>query len=531
MRAHQRRDLDHLVEQRLLGVLLQQRDVRLARRALGLLQDVDDALVGSGQGLGLGQRAEGLDRSELGRHQVDARGLQRQHGVDHGAVAAGLAEQVLQALEHEVLQLRGEALGGQQAGLEAGGGGVDQLRQPERQRRLDQDAEHAERGAAQRERILVAGGHHADAEEADQGVELVGQRHRGGDVARGQRVAGKARLVVGLDGVGHHLALAVGERVVAAHDALQLGELAHHVGDEVGLGQARGALRRGDVAVQLGGDRACQRLEALDALELAAELVVIDHRRQARQAGLELLLLVLLEEEARVRQARAHHAGVAGDDVARVGHPHVGDDQEAVEQLAGAVEEREVLLVGAHGQDQAFLRHGEEFGLEFAHVHRRVLDQRGDLVEQVGVFVQQRALLRRLGEQLALDVGAALGEVGDDLAFGEQRGLVGVGGGDGKVAAAHEAVATRGAPGIQVEHAARHHVGAVQQRELVHRAHEGGVAVAPAHDLGDRQGLDGILHDGRQHVGEPGARHGSGVEQRLGLAVHAALEAGQSGIN
>ncbi len=149
-------------------------------------------------------------------------------------------EQVLQALEHEVLQLRGEALGGQQAGLEAGGGGVDQLRQPERQRRLDQDAQHAERGAAQRERVLVAGD--ADAEEADQGVELVGQRHRGGNVARGQRVAGKARLVVGLDGVSHHLPFTVGKRVVAAHDALQLGELAHHVGDEVGLGQARGAL-------------------------------------------------------------------------------------------------------------------------------------------------------------------------------------------------------------------------------------------------------------------------------------------------
>ncbi len=148
-----------------------------------------------------------------------------------------------------------------------------------------------------------------------------------------------------------------------------------------------------------------------------------------------------------------------------VGHLHVGDDEEAVEQLAGAVEEREVLLVGAHGQDQAFLRHGEEFGLELAHVHRRVLDQRGDLVEQVGVFVQQRTLLRRLGQQLALDVGAALGEAGDDLALGEQRGLVGVGAGDVDVAAAHEAVAARRTAGIEVERAARHHFGAVQQGE------------------------------------------------------------------
>jgi hypothetical protein len=31
-------------------------------------------------------------------------------------------------------------------------------------------------------------------------------------------------------------------RVVAAHDALQFGELAHHVGQQVGLGQQRGAV-------------------------------------------------------------------------------------------------------------------------------------------------------------------------------------------------------------------------------------------------------------------------------------------------
>jgi hypothetical protein len=46
----------------------------------------------------------------------------------------------------------------------------------ERQRRFHQDAQHAERGAAQAERVLVAGRHLADAEEADQRVELVGQR-------------------------------------------------------------------------------------------------------------------------------------------------------------------------------------------------------------------------------------------------------------------------------------------------------------------------------------------------------------------
>ena len=76
-------------------------------------------------------------------------------------------------------------------------------------------------------------------------------------VAR-QRVAGKARLVVVLDGVGDSVAQAVVARVVAAHDALQLGELAHHVGQQVGLGELRGAGRPAPpscVAAELRADR------------------------------------------------------------------------------------------------------------------------------------------------------------------------------------------------------------------------------------------------------------------------------------
>jgi hypothetical protein len=61
---------------------------------------------------------------------------------------------------------------------------------------------------------------------------------------------------------------------------------------------------------------------------------------------------------------------------------HVGDDQEAVQQLAAAVEQREVLLVLLHGQDQALLRHVEVFGFECADIDDRPFDQRRHLVEQ-----------------------------------------------------------------------------------------------------------------------------------------------------
>jgi hypothetical protein len=57
--------------------------------------------------------------------------------------------------------------------------------------------------AAQRKRVLVASGQLADAEQAGQRLQLVGQRHHHAGLAARQRVAGKARLVVVFHGQGH----------------------------------------------------------------------------------------------------------------------------------------------------------------------------------------------------------------------------------------------------------------------------------------------------------------------------------------
>jgi hypothetical protein len=144
----------------------------------------------------------------------------------------------------------------------------------QRQVALDQHADHAQRVAAQRKRVLVAGGQLADAEQARQRLQLVGQRDHEPDFAARQRVAGKTRLVVVFHRQRDGFALAVVARVVAAHDALQFGELAHHVGQQVGLGQQRGA-------VGLLGQRAAAQLRpmpraicahTLDALALLPSL-------------------------------------------------------------------------------------------------------------------------------------------------------------------------------------------------------------------------------------------------------------------
>ena len=87
-------------------------------------------------------------------------------------------------------------------------------------------------------------------------------------------VALAAGLVVLLDRGGDLGVHVLGFGVVAAHQALQLGELADHAGDEVGLAQFGGAAGEVGLGVDGAGDLAGQLLDALDAVPLGAELLV-----------------------------------------------------------------------------------------------------------------------------------------------------------------------------------------------------------------------------------------------------------------
>ena len=111
-------------------------------------------------------------------------------------------------------------------------------------RLLEHQPDHAQRRAPQRERVLRARGLLVDGEEADEGVELVGQGDGDGQGRGRDRVRRALRLVVVADGVGDGVGLAEGAGVVAAHDALKLRELADHARGEVGLGEAGGAFGR-----------------------------------------------------------------------------------------------------------------------------------------------------------------------------------------------------------------------------------------------------------------------------------------------
>jgi hypothetical protein len=68
------------------------------------------------------------------------------------------------------------------------------------------------------------------------------------------------------------------------------------------------------------------------------------------------------------------------------------------------VEQREVLLVLLHGQDQALLRHLEVFGFELADIDHRPFDQRRHFVEQaVGRVDARPSFLAAASSCFAID--------------------------------------------------------------------------------------------------------------------------------
>ena len=121
------------------------------------------------------------------------------------------------------------------------------------------------------------------------------------------------------NGLGHVLTQAIVARVVAAHDALQLGELTHHVGQQIGFGQLRGGVNRLHKGCvfglrQQGGNAFSDGAHAVGALALGAEFVVVHDLGQTVHARRECLFTVLIKEEFGIGQTWAHHALVATND-------------------------------------------------------------------------------------------------------------------------------------------------------------------------------------------------------------------------
>ena len=186
------------------------------------------------------------------------------------------------------------------------------------------------------------------------------------------------------DGIGHRRRQLVVQSVIAAHDPLELGELADHAADQIGLAQAR----RDAHLLRIGSrdelrDLLGQLPDTFDALRLRAELGVEDDMLQRRQPLFQALLAVVVPEELGIRQARAQDTLVTADDGRTAIARHVvGDHDEAVGERAVLPAGGEVALMRLHRHDQHLGRHVHELGVDGAEQRHRPFDQTGNLLEQ-----------------------------------------------------------------------------------------------------------------------------------------------------
>ena len=116
---------------------------------------------------------------------------------------------------------------------------------------------------------------------------------------------------------------------------------------------------------------------------------------RAGEARRQRLLAILAPEERRIRQARAHHAFIAGAHLGGLAALDVahGDEVRAA-ACRPAVLHREIPLVMLQRGDQHFARQIEETRFETARERARPFHQRGDFIEQC--LVEQRLAAERL---------------------------------------------------------------------------------------------------------------------------------------
>ena len=305
------------------------------------------------------------------------------------------------------------------------------------------------------------------------------------------------------NGVGDLVVLPHRGRVVTAHHALLARELDDGVGHQVCLAQMRGASSVGGkmgAQMSLAGNSERELLDALGLGEHAAELLLEGDLGQALTELVEGDLQILLVEELGVVQACAHDALVAVDHALGILGLAVGDDHELTRQLALAVIDREVALVGEHGLADDLVRDLEELLIEGTDEHRRPLAEIDDLLED---------LLGRI--DMAAGTGSLdLGDTGENhlaTALGRKHAgvlehlLVDGGAGDNVVTGAKHAMAARGVAARHVGKRHGHNILAQKAADPADRAHEGGVLVAPALTtvVGPLQAGDGLLAQSGQN--------------------------------
>ena len=238
------------------------------------------------------------------------------------------------------------------------------------------------------------------------------------------------------------------------------------------------------ISTQHRSDFTRQGDQAFDALSLSAKFVVINDAIQFFKATGERSFLVCFKEKFRVRQARANYAFIATNDVGRIGKLHVGHNQEAIGQLA-VVEQGKIFLIRLHGQNQAFLWNGKEACIKLCGIHRRMLNQGGDFIDQGFVVDELHVETGRCFGELSSYHRAPGCKISDDFSTLRQHIGVLLSVRNFDFATTHKAMPTRELTAFQSQDFARHDIRAVQQNQSMYRTHKLCIAIAPAHEFGD----------------------------------------------
>ncbi len=292
--------------------------------------------------------------------------------------------------------------------------------------------------------------------------------------------------------------------VVAAHEALKLGEFADHLGLQIGLRHPRGLFGEvGEVGIGADDrrDLVRQGRDALHPVLLAAELVVEGDRGEAlgpvghaRPGDAQ----VVFPEERRIGQARREDLLVAGEDGrAVVGGLDIGDGDEFLDPAGLGIADREELLVLLHRGLQHLGGQRQEAVLDVAHQHDGPFHEAGDLAQQALVLDQfqparEGDLLRVVPQRLGPFVR------GQDHLGALQLGLVILEARDLERGDAHEAVAARDAARLDAVDLERDdgcltRVVGEDAQDRVQRTDPAQAARAPAHGLGPGEGADGLF--------------------------------------
>ena len=208
-------------------------------------------------------------------------------------------------------------------------------------------------------------------------------------------------------------------------------------------------------------------------------------------------LAVLLPEERRVAQARAHDPLVALAHLRRVAAFDVADGNEFIRQRTVLLLDREIALVILHGCDHDLARQREEALLEAPRNRHRPFDQRCHFIEQRRADQCAPAVLCRHCVDAGADRLAPLAKVRDDLRA-QKRRLVAARGFQVDRARRVETMAQGSAPCGDPEHLALNNHVAEEQHHAMHGPHELDRARTPAHALRGRQRCDGLADQGWQ---------------------------------